>query len=346
MKEMFKAISELKGNHRWIFLESILDDDIKANAFVFLLKNADEESQNYFFKDFPNEDIEWWKSLYPQVEDINEGQIKENVTKFKTFLANLSNVEKEMNDERNNKAIERREFLKSAFEHCGVTDKSMGIKPPPMVKEYDKNAILITLPKPNKKVLAKDNIFDCIEERKTYRKYSDNTLSIDELSYLLWATQGVRKINKEKNITYRNVPSGGERNPFETYLVIDKVKGIKKGIYRYLPLSHELAFLFEDKEISNKLIAFSNGQPQVGSNAVCFIWSTIPYRTEWKYTTESMKTIAVEAGHICQNLYLACTSINCGTNAIGSYNQKEMDNLLKLDGIDEFTVYLAPVGKV
>lgn len=53
----------------------------------------------------------------------------------------------------------------------------------------------------------------------------------------------------------------------------------------------------------------------------------------------------MEAGHVCQNLYLACESIGAGTCAIASYNQRKMDSLVEVDGENEFTIYLAPVGR-
>ncbi len=49
---------------------------------------------------------------------------------------------------------------------------------------------------------------------------------------------------------------------------------------------------------------------------------------------------------MCQNLYLACESINAGTCAIGAYSQDKMDQLLGVDGKEEFTIYVAPVGKI
>jgi nitroreductase len=52
----------------------------------------------------------------------------------------------------------------------------------------------------------------------------------------------------------------------------------------------------------------------------------------------------LDAGHVCQNLYLACEAIQAGTCAIGAYDQAAIDAFLKLDGMDEFVVYLAPVG--
>ena len=76
------------------------------------------------------------------------------------------------------------------------------------------------------------------------------------------------------------------------------------------------------------------------------MWATIPYRTEWRYSVIGYKAIAVEAGHICQNLYLACEAIGAGACAILAYEQKAMDNMIGVDGKDEFAIYVASVGKV
>jgi len=76
-----------------------------------------------------------------------------------------------------------------------------------------------------------------------------------------------------------------------------------------------------------------------------FIWTTIPYRMEWRYSVVSHKIIALDAGHVCQNLYLACESIGCGTCAIGAYDQEKMDRFLGVDGEEEFAIYAAPVGR-
>ena len=83
----------------------------------------------------------------------------------------------------------------------------------------------------------------------------------------------------------------------------------------------------------------------MGKSAVVFIWTTIPYRSEWRYGFVAHKMIAMEAGHVCQNLYLACEAIGAGTCAIGDYRNNQMDEAIGVDGEDEFVVYLAPVGK-
>lgn len=79
--------------------------------------------------------------------------------------------------------------------------------------------------------------------------------------------------------------------------------------------------------------------------AAFFMWTSLPYRMEWRYSIASAKIIAIDAGHVCQNLYLACEAIGCGTCGIGAYWQDLMDRFLGVDGEDEFAVYMAPVGR-
>jgi SagB-type dehydrogenase family enzyme len=67
---------------------------------------------------------------------------------------------------------------------------------------------------------------------------------------------------------------------------------------------------------------------------------------EWRYAEASYKVIALDAGHVCQNLYLACEAAGCGTCAIAAYDQQYCDEVLGIDGQEEFTIYMAPVSKI
>jgi SagB-type dehydrogenase family enzyme len=162
---------------------------------------------------------------------------------------------------------------------------------------------------------------------------------------LLWATQGVRIVVHEAAVL-RNVPSAGCRHPFETYFAALRIEGLAPAIYRYLPLEHGLLLEKEPERLAVSLVAAAHGQRFVAQAAGCFIWTAIPARTEWRYAEASYKVIALDAGHVCQNLYLACEAIGAGTCAIAAYRQDLMDGLLGVDGDDEFTIYIAPVGKV
>ena len=240
-----------------------------------------------------------------------------------------------------------RDNMKSSLtlETAWVSDQMKGLAMPPSQKACDPGSQLIPLPRPEPSVLKKPDILACMADRKSRRKYFLENLTLNELSYLLWATQGVRKVLPSGR-HYRTVPSAGARNSFETYLVIQHVEGLKTGIYRYRPFDHQLVYLFTAENLPEKLTALASDQPFVGNSAVCFIWSSIPYRMEWRYGTNSERVILMDVGHVCQNLYLAAELIGCGTCGVASYDQEALDQFLGLDGQEEFVIYLAPVGKV
>ncbi len=141
------------------------------------------------------------------------------------------------------------------------------------------------------------------------------------------------------------MPSGGARHPFETYLFANRVEGLEPGLYRYLPLEHKLYLVDRRAGLVDEVNGATYGQ-YVPDSAVVFIWTVLPYRTEWRYTFLAPKIIAQDSGHLCQNLYLASEAIGAGTCAIGAYDQVKMDAVLGVDGEDEFTIYVAPVGKI
>ncbi len=241
-----------------------------------------------------------------------------------------------------------RDFLKDSirlFIDFSKTDQSMGIEPPPLEKPYDKESILIQLPKPSDwKNISKIDVLTAIGQRKSHRKYLNEALSIEELSFLLWATQGTRK--KFRSSALRTVPSAGNRHALETYIIVLNVEGLNEGIYRYLPMEHNMLLEFNQDNLSGRIIEATLLQSFAGSAPVVLVWTAIPYRMEWRYGLASYKVIALDAGHVCQNLYIACEAIECGTCAIAAYNQELMDELIRVDGKEEFTIYLAPVGKV
>ncbi|KAF2956660.1 SagB/ThcOx family dehydrogenase [Marinitoga sp. 38H-ov] len=239
-----------------------------------------------------------------------------------------------------------REILKSNWKALETEkpDKAKNIPIPPYIKPYDENGEFIDLLPPEYIKLGNIDIRNILENRKSRRSFQDKSLTLEELSYLLYYTQGVKNIVKDM-VTFRTVPSAGATHPLETYLIIFNVEGIEKGIYRYIPTIHKL-LLIKKGDFSKDIVDATIGQTFLGKSAVVFVWTAIPYRTEWKYSFESHKTIAIDAGHVCQNLYLTAESINCGTCAVAAYDQESMDKLIGVDGNDELVVYLAPVGKI
>ena len=236
-----------------------------------------------------------------------------------------------------------RSFLRAnwaQFTHVD-SDQERGVPAPPLQKPLPPDAQVVTLPDQGSLALGSMPVSEAIRNRKSRRKYSAEFLSREELSFLLWATQGVRR--RSPINTLRTVPSGGARHALETYLYLTRVAGIGEGLYRYLPLDHALLVLPGPEGLAGRLdeALFE----QSWDAAAVFVWAAVPYRMEWRYSWVSHKIIALDAGHVCQNLYLACEALGCGTCAIGAYDQEKLDALLGLDATEEFSVYAAPVGR-
>lgn len=212
-------------------------------------------------------------------------------------------------------------------------------------KPYDENKPLIDLILPENFKIGKNPFLNVINRRMSRRNYTDESITLEELSFLLWCTQGVKRAFKKKAGVIRTVPSAGAKSPFETFLVINRVDGIDPGLYRYISFNHKLLFVKAIENVERKIGELAYDQKFVGKAAVVFCWVAIPYRSEWRYTTLAHKFIAIDLGQVSQNLYLACEAIDLGTVAVGYYEQKKFDALLELDGRDEFVVLIAPVGK-
>lgn len=243
---------------------------------------------------------------------------------------------------------ELRTFLKNNFRKgfdFSQTDQSKGIPAPAVEKPVLEGQNVITLVKPKEwKHVQKIDLVRALKNRRSRRVFLKKPLLLEELSFLLWATQGI--VRKGEGYTLRTVPSAGARHALETYLCVLDVESLKPGVYRYLPATHRLVEEFFDDEIALRIVSACMGQQFAATAGAVFVWSAVPYRMEWRYGPASAKSIALDAGHVCQNLYLACEAVSCGTCAIGAYDQENIDELIHLDGEDEFVVYVAAIGKV
>ena len=242
-----------------------------------------------------------------------------------------------------------RYFLKDTLRQkidFSLTDQRKGIPPPPIEKPYDMKGKRIELVrKDNWHNIADINLISAIQNRESRRHYKEEPLSLEELSFLLWATQGIRK-RAADTTAFRTVPSAGCRHALETYICVLNVTGLATGIYRYLPLEHQLLVVSINDTLSEDIVTAALYQSFIGKAPATFIWTTIPYRMEWRYHIAAHKVIALDAGHVCQNLYLASAAIGGGTCAVAAYHQELMDKLLGVDGKNEFAIYLAAVGKI
>jgi SagB-type dehydrogenase family enzyme len=243
-----------------------------------------------------------------------------------------------------------RDFLKDTVRlqiDFSATAQNRGVPPPPVEKAPVPGSERVALVAraglaPGQGV----SLRQAVDRRCSRRRFTREVLSVDELSFLLWATQGVRRTVGNGLHTLRTVPSAGARHALETYVAALRVDGLAAALYHYLPVEHELERVASDPRLGERLDAACLGQGFIGQAAAVFVWTAIPQRMEWRYGLAAHRVILLDAGHVCQNLYLACEDIGAGTCAVAAYHQQALDALLRVDGEEEFAIYLAPVGKV
>ncbi len=231
----------------------------------------------------------------------------------------------------------RRPFLSES-------DQSTGLPPPPLELDIDPSAPLFELPAPDSLDVGAHDLTAVIEKRESRRRYHPQPLTLAELSYLLWCTQGVKTVLP--HATLRTVPSAGARHAFETYLLVNRVEGLAAGLYRFLAIEHQLALLNGLPTLNERITAAAWDQDQVRRSAVTFIWVAVPYRMTWRYVERGYRYLHLDAGHVCQNLYLAAEAIGGGVCAIAAFDDEAMADLVGIDGETCFVIYMASVGKV
>lgn len=238
-----------------------------------------------------------------------------------------------------------KEFMRlTRYAHMAPSAESQGLKQPPLELPYPPEAQLIELPRPAEFTLPGVDLRTTIEQRRSLRRYAEKSLTLEELAYLLWLTQGVKKVT-DRPATFRTVPSAGARHAFETYLLVNRVEGLEPGLYRYVALKHALILLDNQPTLTAAVMHAAHDQRMIETAAVNFIWVAVLERMYYRYGERGYRYLHLDAGHICQNLYLAAEAIQCGAVGIAAYEDETMNKTLGLDGEELFVVYLASLGK-
>jgi SagB-type dehydrogenase family enzyme len=195
---------------------------------------------------------------------------------------------------------------------------------------------IIDLPKPRYK--GSVTLEETLKERRSVREFSDQPLTLEEISQLLWATQGITEESGK-----RTSPSAGALYPLDIYLLNGNVKNLPAGIYKYNPFKHHIIKIKEgDKK--EELSFASLGQPWVKNAAVNFIIAAVYERTTKKYGERGIKYVHIEVGHAAQNLLLQATALRLGAVPVGAFNDGWVRKIVGLRD-NEQPLYIISVGK-
>ncbi|MHC4624134.1 MAG: SagB/ThcOx family dehydrogenase [Planctomycetota bacterium] len=210
--------------------------------------------------------------------------------------------------------------------------------PPPLYKEYPHKPKVDLVPFEPREAMP---LQQALKSRMSIRDFRQEPISKDQLSYLLWASTGVQRI--EAGYEFRTAPSAGALYPIETYLLVNNVSGLEMGLYHYLIRTHQLEQL-EQADLRRQIAAAALGQRMCAAAPAVFIWSAIFERCKYKYGQRAYRYVYLDAGHIAQNLALAAVSLNLGSCQIGAFYDDLVNEILDIDGVDESALYMSVLG--
>ena len=238
------------------------------------------------------------------------------------------------------------------FMHCpsfkegmAESDQSKGVTPPAFGKAV--TGPLTVLP-------PFDGITDAtytqlLDSRRSVRNYTNTPMTRAQLAFMLWSVNGIQALRGDV-ATFRPVPSGGSRHPFETYITVRNVEGLAPGLYHYLPTENigeklvTIEFLGDIPNYEDTITEMVVGQAWAAKAPAVLFYSCIPYKAEWRYHEMAHRVVLIDLGHLGQNAMLSAAALGLGSCCMAAYDQQACDKVLGLDGLEEYTVYGIAVG--
>jgi SagB-type dehydrogenase family enzyme len=194
----------------------------------------------------------------------------------------------------------------------------------------------VKLPKPRTR--GDVSLEETLRTRRSWREFKRAPLTLEEISQLLWAAQGLTHPEG-----MRTAPSAGALYPLEIYVVAGRVTGLDPGVYQYRPYGHKLKPVAEGDRRKD-LARVALDQEAVGSAPAVVVFTAIYRRTTQKYGQRGIRYVHIEAGHAAQNVCLQATALGLGSVVIGAFEDSDVRGVLGISR-QEQPLYLLPVGR-
>lgn len=193
----------------------------------------------------------------------------------------------------------------------------------------------IPLPKPQTR--GQLSLEEAIAARRSSRAYSGGAISLQQLSQILWAAQGITSSDGK-----RAAPSAMHVYPLELYVAAPRVDGLPAGSYRFIPKDHSLARVASSTKVGECLMGAAGGQQQVGKAAIILVFTSAQERTT-RFGARAPAWVGIEVGAAAQNVYLQTTSMNLGTVIVGAADATKLRACMSL-AEEKVPVVIMPVG--
>ncbi|MFE8700742.1 SagB/ThcOx family dehydrogenase [Cytobacillus sp. FJAT-54145] len=214
-------------------------------------------------------------------------------------------------------------------------------KKPPTYMKFKDAPVQIQLEKPEFSEVP--SLWDVLQNRRSKRNFIDKPITLNQLNLILWGTQGITADLGDYQV--RTTPSAGALYPIETFMLINNVEGLEKGLY-HLNVQDWILEGIKLGDFSDFAFDVTEQQEMTKKAAVNFVWTAVIDRTLFKYKERTYRYIWWDVGHVSQNFHLVANALKLGSCTMGHWYDKEMNKFLGIDGRKHLSVLMASVGQV
>ena len=173
---------------------------------------------------------------------------------------------------------------------------------------------VIRLPKPN--LNRNSEVMEAFANRHSTREYAAKALTLNDLSDLLWAANGINRQEEGK----RTAPSAMNKQDVDVYVVLPE------ATYLYDAKAHQLNLVVEGDHRG----AVAGGQAFVKSAPVSLLLVSDLSRLGDAKNTHTQLMGAVDAGIVSQNISIFCSAAKLATVPRASMDTAKLKSVLKL----------------
>jgi SagB-type dehydrogenase family enzyme len=195
----------------------------------------------------------------------------------------------------------------------------------------------VRLPLPQPRLKGAVSVEQALRTRRSVRAFADAPLTLEEVSQLLWAAQGVTAPGD-----HRTAPSAGGLHPLTLHLAAGRVSGLRPGVYRYEPASHELVMVSEGD--ARARITAAARQAWIEQAAAIVVISADLAKPLARYSARAQRFVDIEVGHAAQGLSLQAVALGLGVTDVGAFEETGLKNAIDPTGVEQ-PLLLLPIGR-
>ena len=178
-------------------------------------------------------------------------------------------------------------------------------------------------------IVDPESLESLLRRRETMREFSDEPITLAQLSQLLYSAQG-----KRPGSSKLTAPSAQEQYPLSIFIAANNINDINAGLYHYDVTQSELEH-YSSNILGNQLADAAIGDQSwiAQAAAVIVLMGDIDamnrhFATQPPLNQRGERYVYIEAGAVAQNIHLQATELDLGMVLVGGFDNEQVKRIL------------------